>query len=101
MVQACESLLSSARISSEGINSTPTLRVDSVLEAEKITLSTLSEIESLRPFGIGFPSPVFLLRDVSAPVRPLGQTGEHIRWDIPGKLEIIGFRMGEYSDIFS
>lgn len=32
---------------------------------------------------------------------PLGQTGEHIRWDIPGKLEVIGFRMAEYVPILS
>lgn len=39
---------------------------------------------------------MFLLRDISTPIVSLGQTGEHIRWDMPGKLEIIGFRMAEY-----
>ena len=42
-----------------------------------------------------------MLENITAPIVPLGQTGEHIRWDIPGKLEIIGFRMAEYAPIFS
>lgn len=81
MTQACESLQSAARIFSEGRDSTPVLHVDSILEPEKITLATLSEIESLRPFGMGFPAPLFMLENITASVVPLGQTGEHIRWD--------------------
>lgn len=79
-------------------DSTPIIRVDSILEPANIGLETIRNIEILRPFGVGFTAPVFLLQNITAPIASLGQSGEHIRWDIPGKLEILGFRLGEYRD---
>lgn len=81
-------------------DSTPLLRVDTVLDATRISHDLVTQIESLRPFGIGFESPTFMLQNISFTVLPLGQTGEHIRWDSAGGLEIIGFRMAEFAPLF-
>lgn len=101
MPEACEMLRNSASVLYGEHDATPLLKVDTVLEPDKINLKTIADIEVLRPFGMWFGAPLFLLENISAPVVPLGQTGEHIRWDIPGKLEIIGFRMAEYIPLFS
>lgn len=50
---------------------------------------------------MGFNAPLFLIKNITAPIASLGQTGEHIRWDVSGKLEILGFRMGEYRERLS
>lgn len=77
-------------------DSTPVLRIDTVLDMYRLNLEMLHSLDTLRPFGQEFPAPLFLLRDIMAPVVSLGQTGEHIRWDVSEKIEIVGFRMGEY-----
>lgn len=77
---------------------TPSIIVDLPIDISQISLHTLRALDTLRPFGQEFPAPLFLLKDINAPVVSLGQTGEHIRWDIPG-MEVVGFRMGEYSEI--
>lgn len=84
-----------------GHDATPKLVIDSILDVTGIDLDLLEEIESLRPFGQSFSAPLFMIRDVSAPIRALGQTGEHIRWEMPGNLEVVGFRMGEYMGTLS
>ncbi len=81
--KACNSMKSAADELMQNIDTTPTIHIDTVLDPLKINLNTLSEIDALRPFGVGFSAPLFLLSGISVPVRPLGQTGEHIRWDMP------------------
>ncbi|MBP6921276.1 single-stranded-DNA-specific exonuclease RecJ [Candidatus Gracilibacteria bacterium] len=95
---AVVSLINSADKFYSGHDSTPLISVDTVLDASAIDLNTLRGIEILRPFGIGFPAPLFLLEHIQLPVLPLGQSGEHIRWDYPGKLDILGFRFGDYQE---
>lgn len=77
------------------------ITVDTILDPTKVDLSTLRDIEILRPFGTGFTAPLFLLPDIHTSLLPLGQSGEHIRWDYPGKLEILGFRFGEYREMLA
>lgn len=81
-----------------GHDSTPIITVDTLLDPLYIDLHTLRDIEILRPFGMWFSAPLFLLSGISAPIVSLGQSGEHIRWDYPGKLEILWFRFGEYQE---
>jgi single-stranded-DNA-specific exonuclease len=97
---AIEFLATSTHELYSGHDSTPVLTVDSILDPKKITLDTVWEIEKLRPFGMWFSAPLFLLPDISVPILPLGKTGDHIRWDYPG-LEILGFRLWEYMDQIS
>lgn len=95
---ACDALRTATEALYGQHDATPSIRVDTVLDPARIRLDSVRAIEVLRPFGIGFPAPIFLLPDIAAPIAPLGQTGEHIRWDMPGVLEIVGFRMGEYRE---
>ncbi len=99
MTQACEILKKSADTLYGEHDATPLLKVDTVLQADKINLRTITDIEVLRPFGMWFAAPLFLLENISVPVLPLGQTGEHIRWDFPG-LDVIWFRMAEHTQHF-
>jgi single-stranded DNA-specific DHH superfamily exonuclease len=71
------------------------------LDPARISFQTLKSLESLRPFGVWFPAPIFLLEDIYAPILSLGQTGEHIRWEYGRTLEIVWFRMAEYRDQLS
>lgn len=99
MLEACDVLKTSAATLYNHHDSTPILRVDTVLDPTKISTQSVSDIEILRPFGMWFAAPLFLLENISAPVVPLGQTGEHIRWDLPG-LDVIWFRMAEHTQHF-
>ncbi len=58
----------------------PTVRVESVVRIDDLSMDLLEEMEKLRPFGSGNPEPVFGLRDVRAfDVRPMGREGRHVR----------------------
>ncbi len=96
IAEACQAFIRATEELYSLHDSTPLLRVDTVLDRDKVSLQTLHDIETLRPFGNWFPPPIFMLQNICSPINPLGQTGEHIRWDFPGKLEIIGFRMANY-----
>ena len=52
MLEACEMLKKSADILYSHHDATPLLKVDTVLQADKITLKTITDIEILRPFGM-------------------------------------------------
>lgn len=76
---------------------TPSIQVDTVLDPAKIDLQLVQHIESLRPFGNGFPAPTFLLSNIHFPILPLGQTGEHIRWETGRRdFDIVWFRLAEF-----
>lgn len=100
MWEACEMFRNSADVLYGEHDATPILHVDTVIDPDRIQTKTIADIEILRPFGMWFPAPFFLLENISVPVVPLGQTGEHLRWDRGGKLEIIWFRMAEHREVF-
>lgn len=52
MTQACEILKKSADTLYGEHDATPLLKVDTVLQADKINLKTITDIEVLRPFGM-------------------------------------------------
>lgn len=94
--QAKEALLLATSQLYDMSSFTPVLAIDTVLDIEKIDHNFMQEIESLRPFGQSFDAPLFMLRDISHSLSPLGQTGQHFKWniDIPG-LDIIGFNLDD------
>lgn len=82
-------------------DTTPKMTVDTILDPALIDLSLVQALETLRPFGQNFMSPIFMIPNVTSRIMSLGQTGEHIRWDNTSySFEIIGFRMAEYSSLF-
>jgi single-stranded-DNA-specific exonuclease len=93
MQEACQTLqLRTGELYHEIVS--PFLRIDSVLDPGKITLDTVREIESLRPFWQEFPAPLFLLENIEVPITPLGTSGDHLRWEYSG-LDIIWFGMAD------
>lgn len=84
----------------------PTVRVDSELREDQITVGLASELETLEPFGLGNPNPLFLTRNLFIlQHRTVGADGRHLKLKL-GRgdrvLDAIGFRMGErYSRLVS
>jgi single-stranded-DNA-specific exonuclease len=81
----------------------PRMTVDTVLDITRIDHNFMEQVESLRPFGQSFDAPLFMLKDISYPLSPLGQTWQHFKWEIETKgFDIIGFNLndiiGEISD---
>lgn len=80
----------------------PVLSVDSVLDVQKITSDLVEAIESLRPFWIGFESPIFMIRDIVNSLSSLGKTGQHYKWNISWlSFEIIWFNLDDIFDELS
>ena len=62
-------------------------RADAVLTPEEATLSYLTKVEKLAPFGMSNEKPVFLLRDVSIrEISRFGKSEEHLKLKIDSHL---------------
>ncbi len=58
----------------------PSLKIDAVATFSQITPAVYAFIDSLSPFGIGHPQPVFAsLGLIPLDLRPLGNQGKHLR----------------------
>jgi single-stranded-DNA-specific exonuclease len=80
----------------------PTLAIDTILDMGKIDHKFMEQIESLRPFGQSFNSPLFMLQDISHSLSSLGQTGQHFKWNTETKgLDIIGFNLDDIASELS
>ena len=57
----------------------PRLRVDMQLPLNVVTLDFATELDKLRPFGVGNPKPVFLAKNMTVSrIKPVGSAGNHI-----------------------
>ena len=62
---------------------------------EVLSLGTLDEIDSLGPFGVGNPAPLFYVgRSGTDRITPLGKTGQHVKIEC-GTASIVAFRSPE------
>ncbi|MTI70959.1 MAG: single-stranded-DNA-specific exonuclease RecJ [Firmicutes bacterium] len=81
----------------------PEIKVDSILETEDLNLKTVKELKTLEPFGMGNPSPVFLVRDTKiTEIRPVGKENKHLKLKINKNgqtIDCIGFNLGHASNI--
>lgn len=79
-----------------------TVKVDFALQAEDFTIEKIDKISTFAPFGIGNPSPLFLMEDIEIiNTRPVGKTGDHLKFTAKfhGQLhDGIAFRWGEHED---
>ncbi|MCU0229307.1 MAG: DHH family phosphoesterase, partial [Bryobacterales bacterium] len=57
----------------------PALHIDSVLRPQDLTQQTAREVESLGPFGLGNPTPVFALREAEIAAEPAIFAERHLR----------------------
>jgi len=73
------------------------IEVDAVLTPQDITEDFIEELDSIRPFGAGFRSPVFGLKDFSVgKVIYMGQDKNHLKLvDQRSGLEIVMFKYAE------
>ena len=73
--------------------------IDAQLRVAEITPDLLSDLDRLRPFGVGTEEPLFLLQDVRvAAVSPIGAGGRHLRFMVEEdgrRLSGVAFRRTE------
>lgn len=80
----------------------PKLSIDVPLTIEEIDVDVLEQLELLRPFGMGFEKPMYMLENLSAAnVRKIGADRNHLKIDLTdgeNTLDAIGFGLGEIAD---
>ncbi len=76
------------------------LTVDCELNASELTLENCSKIEQFAPFGVGNPSPKFLLENLQIIKADfMGQTRQHLRFTFQKDGELfdgVAFQMGQW-----
>ena len=95
MVALAESELSS-------LDLRPSLNVDAVVTLSELDQSLHSELVKLEPTGEGNPTPIFVVRDVSAKqISKVGKLGEHLKLTVSDgtiAMPAIAFGFGEMSN---
>ncbi|WP_342511153.1 single-stranded-DNA-specific exonuclease RecJ [Sporosarcina sp. FSL K6-1522] len=80
----------------------PELHIDVPLSIEEIDVNVLESLELLRPFGMAFAKPVYLLDELSAAsVRKIGAAKNHLKLEVTDgeqTLDTIGFGLGHIAD---
>ncbi len=81
---------------------TPEIHIDVPLSISEIDVEALESLELLRPFGMAFEKPVYMLEDLTATtVRKIGAAKNHMKLELSeGKLSLdaIGFGLGHIAD---
>ena len=78
----------------------PSVEVEQLLPIEEVTMDLIHELETLAPFGMGNPRPLFGCRNVrGAYAKSLGAQGQHLRFSVDGRegesISAIGWNMSE------
>ena len=79
----------------------PCQEYDLDVEADELTIETVSALDALSPTGCGNPAPVFRMRAEIVSPRAVGANGAHLKIALKsdsGFLEGIWFRKGELAD---
>jgi single-stranded-DNA-specific exonuclease len=79
----------------------PLTKVDMECKLDPIDLPLLQEMQRLAPFGIGNPTPRWLVRGVTlGEIRTLGKNQNHLKMQLIGnkKMDAIGFHMADTAD---
>lgn len=83
----------------------PKLAIDVPLSLDEIDVSVLESLDLLRPFGMDFEKPTYLIENVSAnSIRKIGAAKNHLKLEVTNDVEIldvIGFGYGELADEIS
>lgn len=81
---------------------TPKIQIDVPLQLTEIDLQIVEQLEQLRPFGVGFEKPLYLIEDVKPRVmKKIGAKQDHLKLELHNEDEIldaIGFGMGHLAD---
>jgi single-stranded-DNA-specific exonuclease len=73
----------------------PRTRIDGWVAAGDLGERAASDLARLGPFGAGHPEPVWALRGPAARARKLGADGRHLKLQLGGGVDAIGFGMGD------
>ena len=80
----------------------PKLTIDVPLTIDEIDVSVLESLELLRPFGMDFQKPMYLVEDLTVEtVRKIGAAKNHLKLELlegATSLDAIGFGMGYIAD---
>lgn len=83
----------------------PQLRIDVPLTIGEIDVDVLESMEQLRPFGMSFEKPVFMIENLSSTsIRKIGAAKNHLKMELSDgtdSLDVIGFGDGELADAIS
>ena len=81
----------------------PVVEAEERVELNELTLSTVVELDRLRPFGMANPEPIFVLENlrVAGQPRRMGSDGSHLSFHVTDDkvaLRAVAFRQGEWFD---
>lgn len=81
---------------------TPEVHIDVPLSISEIDVAVLESLELLRPFGMAFEKPVYMLENLTAKtVRKIGAAKNHMKLELAEgnlSLDAIGFGLGHIAD---
>lgn len=85
-----------------GDSLSPEIVIDVPLSIDEIDVGVLESLELLRPFGMDFQKPLYVLEDLSAvTVRKIGAAKNHMKLELAAgehSLDAIGFSLGHIAD---
>ncbi|WP_301108339.1 single-stranded-DNA-specific exonuclease RecJ [Sporosarcina sp.] len=80
----------------------PKLSIDVPLKLDEIDIASIEALEMIRPFGMGFPKPVFLLEDLeTVSARKIGASKDHLKLEMGDgveRIDAIHFGAGALAD---
>ncbi|CAM3112382.1 single-stranded-DNA-specific exonuclease RecJ [Filibacter tadaridae] len=80
----------------------PLIEIDVPLSIDEIDVGVLESLDSLRPFGMAFKKPMYMLEDLTASsVRKIGAAKNHMKLELTDgaqTLDAIGFGIGSLAD---
>lgn len=77
------------------INLVPHLDVDAQMQLSAINIKIIKSLESLAPFGIGNPEPLFLFKNIIVQsVKTIGQNNDHLKLKI-NNIDALFFKHGD------
>ncbi|ARD47004.1 single-stranded-DNA-specific exonuclease RecJ [Sporosarcina sp. P33] len=80
----------------------PVLSIDVPLALDEIDIASIEALEQIRPFGVGFPKPVFLLEQLDRlSVRKIGAAKDHLKLEMGDRderIDAIYFGAGALAD---
>lgn len=83
----------------------PKLSIDVPVELGEVTVDAIEEINQLRPFGVEFEKPIFVLEKVQVrSMRKIGANETHLKMeleDVSGIMDAVGFNKGYLYDEIS
>lgn len=79
-----------------------TVQIDVPLTIDEIEVDVLESLEQLRPFGMAFPKPMYMLEQITVgSIRKIGAAKNHLKLELEdgsSKLDAISFGSGDLAD---